>query len=722
MTPPDPPAGPERTMPSEPLRRLAAAYGVATDYWDWQGRHAPIHAETIVAVLAALDVPAGSPEAVDTSLASWEDQRWRRTLPPTVVAREGWTPWVAVHVPHGTGVRLTVELEDGTVRDVRQVEHLVAPRSVDGTEVGEATFELPGDLPLGWHRILAHPDADPLDPASTEATLVVTPKRLELPAALAGRRALGLTTQLYQVRSSTSWGVGDLADLGDLGAWAADEHGADFVLVNPLHAAEPVAKMEPSPYLPTTRRFLNPLYLRVEDIPEARRLDPQDRDRLDAVAARGRALNDAGGVDRDASWRLKRAALGLVHTVGLRGSRARDYRRFLAEEGAGLTAYATWCAIAEEHGLPWADWPEELLDPRGEGVARFQADHPEAVDLHCWLQWVLAEQVRAAQLTLRRAGMRLGLVEDLAVGVHEEGADAWSLSDTLAVGVKVGAPPDQFNQLGQDWGQPPWRPDRLAQQGYRPFRDMVRTALRDSAGVRIDHVIGLFRLWWIPAGLTPDQGAYVRYDHEALIGILALEAHRAGAVVIGEDLGVVEPSAREYLLERGVLGTSILWFEWDDDGPRPPEAYRELCLSSVTTHDLPPTAGYLALEHVAIRERLGLLTRAVEEEQAAERLAIDAVRHDLVARGLLAEHAGPDDMLVALHRWLAATPSRMLAVALADLVGDKQAVNQPGTIDEYPNWRVPLTGADGTRVTLDDITDGAVDDLAARVFGALGGR
>ncbi len=713
----------EPSEPSEALRRLAAAHGVATDYWDWQGRHAPIHADTIVAVLAALDVPAATPEQVEESLARHEDRRWRRTLPPTVVAREGWTPWVTVHVPHGTGVRLTVELEDGATWDVPQVDHLVSPRWVDGTEVGEAAFELPGSLPLGWHRLVAHLDATPLDPASTEATLVVTPRRLELPPGLSGpSRAVGLMTQLYQVRSSSSWGIGDLGDLAELGAWAGDEHGADFVLVNPLHAAEPVPAMEPSPYLPTTRRFLNPLYLRVEDVPEIRALDADDRARVAALGERGRALNDAEGLDRDASWRLKRAALGLVHTVGLRGARERGYRRFLATEGEGLTAYATWCAIAEEHGLPWTDWPEALRDPLSDEVARFRAENPEAVDLHRWMQWVLAEQVRATQAALRRSGMRLGLIEDLAVGVHTEGSDAWSLSSTLATGVAVGAPPDQFNQLGQTWGQPPWRPDRLAEQGYRPFRDMVRTALRDSAGVRIDHVIGLFRLWWIPAGMTPDRGAYVRYDHEALIGILALEAQRAGAVVIGEDLGVVEPSARDYLLERGLLGTSILWFEWDDQGPRPPEAYRELCLSSVTTHDLPPTAGYLALEHVAIRERLGLLTRTVEEEQSAELQAIDAVRHALRDRGLLAADATPDDELVALHEWLARTPSRLLAVALADLVGDRQAVNQPGTIDEYPNWRVPLTGPDGGRVMLDDVTEGAVDALASRVFGVLGGR
>ena len=337
-------------------------------------------------------------------------------------------------------------------------------------------------------------------------------------------------------------------------------------------------------------------------------------------------------------------------------------------------------------------------------MAQWREEHADEVDLHCWLQWLLAEQVREVQVALRGSGMRVGLVEDLAVGVHTQGSDAWSLSDVLAGGVSVGAPPDQFNQLGQRWDQPPWRPDRLAEQGYGPFRDMVRTALRDSGGVRIDHVIGLFRLWWIPRGMTPDQGTYVRYDHEALIGILALEAQRAGAVVIGEDLGVVEPSAREYLLERGVLGTSILWFEWEGQGPRPPEHYRSLCLSSVTTHDLPPTAGYLTLEHVAIRERLGLLTRSVEEEREAELSAIGHVRSALVLHGLLQPEASEEDLLVALHAWLAQTPSRMLVVALADLVGDRRAVNQPGTLDEYPNWRVPLTDPAGRLVRLEGVT------------------
>ena len=709
----------DSSSPSEPLTRLAAAHGVATDYWDWQGRHAPISAETIVAVLAALGVPAHTPDGVEASLREVGDRFWRRTLPPTVVAREGWAPWIYVHVPDGTGVRLTIDLEDGREWDVRQVHHLVPPRWVDERVVGEAAFELPWNLPLGWHRLVAHVDAEPLDASTTTATVVVTPHRLTLPEGLDERRAVGVATQLYQLRSSGSWGIGDLDDLARLGTWASEQHGADFVLVNPLHAAEPVPPMEPSPYLPTTRRFLNPLYLRVEDVPEVSRLDPEDAVRLEWLAARGRALNEADRIDRDGSWNLKRAALGLVHTVPLTGDRAEAYRRFLAEGGEGLVAFATWCALAEAFGLPADRWPSELRDPHDEAVARWCEQHSDQVDLHSWLQWLLAEQVRDVQSALRGSGMRVGLVEDLAVGVHTTGSDAWSLSDVLAAGVSVGAPPDQFNQLGQRWDQPPWRPDRLAEQGYTPFRDMVRAALRDCGGVRIDHVIGLFRLWWIPQGMSPDRGTYVRYDHEALVGILALEAQRAGAVVIGEDLGVVEPSAREHLLERGVLGTSILWFEWEERGPRPPEHYRRLCLSSVTTHDLPPTAGYLGLEHVAIRQRLGLLTRSMEEEREAELGAIGRVRSALVLRGLLEPEATEEDLLVALHAWLALTPSRMLVVALADLVGDRRAVNQPGTLDEYPNWRLPLTDAAGRPVRLEDVAAGGAHGLASRIFQAL---
>jgi 4-alpha-glucanotransferase len=477
--------------------------------------------------------------------------------------------------------------------------------------------------------------------------------------------------------------------------------------------------MEPSPYLPTTRRFVNPLYLRVDDVPEVATLENSAHRRLLQLAATARSLNAEDTIDRDRAWAAKREALRLVHDAGLGDARAAAFAEFCDAEGEGLLRFATWCALGEVHGLPFSTWPEEYRDPGSPAVARFRAERAADVDFHRWLQWLLAQQLEAVQREARAAGMSLGVVNDLAVGVHPHGADAWGLGDALAREVTVGAPPDQFNQLGQNWSQPPWRPDRLAELGYGPFRDMVRAALRDAGGIRVDHIIGLFRLWWIPEGGTPADGTYVHYDHEALLGILVLEAQRAGAVVVGEDLGVVAPNVRDYMVERGLVGTSILWFEWEGDRPKPPEHYRELCLASVTTHDLPPSAGYLTLEHVAVRERLGLLTRPVEEERAVERAAIARVREVLVERGLLGPAAGVDEVIVALHRWLALTPSRMLAVALPDLVGDRRAINQPGTDDEYPNWRLPLAGHDGRPLDLDDIR---AAELAEPLFAALRGR
>jgi 4-alpha-glucanotransferase len=298
--------------------------------------------------------------------------------------------------------------------------------------------------------------------------------------------------------------------------------------------------------------------------------------------------------------------------------------------------------------------------------------------------------------------------------VHPEGADAWALRDVLAKDVAVGAPPDMYNQMGQDWSQPPWRPDALAEQAFIPYRDMLRTVLRHAGGIRIDHVLGLFRLWWIPRGMPADQGTYVRYDHNALVGILALEAQRAGAVVIGEDLGTVEAWVQDLLRDRGILGTSILWFEKDEqDLPLAPERWRELTLASVTTHDLPPTAGYLDGEHVRLRDELGLLTTTYDEELASHERDLAAWLHALRERGLIGADADTDSVVEGLHRYLAQSPSRLLAISLADAVGDRRAQNQPGTDQEYPNWRVPLCDAAGSPVLVEDL--GAVPLLARLV-------
>lgn len=687
--------------PSPALTELARACGVATEYWDWQGNHVIVGEQTICGVLKALGVDTSDDAAVTSSTAAVADRAWRRTLPPIVVCRQGSTAWVPVHLPDGTTVQVWVVLEDGSRREVSQVDHYVDPRVIDGQPTGQATFEVPGDLPLGWHTINAR-----LAQGSFSAPLVVSPSALVLPSALqkSGTSTWGLMSQIYSVRSRQSWGLGDLADLADMSAWAAVDLHADFVLVNPLHAGEPVAPMEPSPYLPTSRRFLNPIYIRVEDIPEVGYMSSADRLLLERQADDARTLNEADTIDRDAVWAAKVTALRTVFQQPRSARRERAFAAFCEREGQGLRDFSTWCALAEKHGLSWSLWPEGLQHPSSPVVDASRSELRQAMEFYQWLQWIVDEQLAAVQRQAREAGMSVGIIHDLAVGVHPEGADAWGLGDALARRVMVGAPPDQYNQLGQDWGQPPWRPDRLEELGYAPYRDMLRTVLRHAGGIRIDHIIGLFRLWWIPDGRPPGEGTYVRYDHEALIGILALEAERAGALVIGEDLGLVEPWVRGYLSARGIFGTSILWFETDAAGnPLPAEEYRELCLATVTTHDLPPTAGYLAGVHIDLRHDLGLLTRTLEQERALSEAARQDVLDMMVARGLLRAGAPDSEVVEALHRFLIWTPARLVGVAVPDLSGDHRVMNQPGTDEQYPNWRLPLAGADGRPMLLEDL-------------------
>jgi 4-alpha-glucanotransferase len=695
------------------LGELAAAFGVATQYWNWRGEHVAVAPETLRAVLAALGVDAATDEATTAALRARRDEGWARVLPPYVVAREGRTRTLAVHVSHGDPVEVEVLGEDGVpLCRLDQLDNWNPPREVAGRLVGEASFRVPDDLPAGYHRLVADTGG-----SRYECELIVAPGWLGLPPRAGTRRMWGLATQLYSVRSRQSWGVGDLIDLADLAAWTAG-HGGDYVLVNPLHAAEPVPPIEPSPYLPTSRRFANPIYLRIERIPEYVDLDPHARTAIGVLAAGTRGEFDE--IDRDNVWSAKRAALAVLYEVHRTPGRDLAYRDFCDRQGSALEDFATWCALAESYGTDWHLWPAELRHPRSEAVEKFRGEHPDVVGFHRWLQWVTDEQLAQTQAGARSAGLALGIMHDLAVGVNPDGADAWAWQDDFAYGVTVGAPPDPYAQTGQNWSQPPWRPDRLAATGYAPFRDLIRSVLRNAGGLRVDHIIGLFRLWWIPAGKLPTEGTYVRYDHEALVGILTLEAHRAGAIVVGEDLGTVEPWVRDFLRECGVLGTSVLWFEfdWDAEGspPLPPNRWREFCLASVTTHDLPPSAGYLAGDHVRLRHELGLLTRTLDEELAADAAEQGAWLGYLHERGLLAEGASEAATVSALHRALRDSPARLRCLALTDAVGERRTQNQPGTHNEYPNWRVPLGDADGAPMYLEDVF---TDETAARLAEAM---
>ena len=642
---------------SESLKHLAEAYGVSTEYWDYHGNLASPSSATLKAVLAALGVRARTDEEIEQSLRGVEDAPWRQTLAPTVVTRGGVESTVPVYVPDGAKVRVRVELEDGEVRELTQTEDWTVPREVDGVKRGRASFILGSDLPLGWHRIVAEVSpgsadqaalqgahaAPPADADSETVTvasaLAVTPNHLDLPKAL-GDRGWGVMTQLYSIRSRASWGTGDTDDLTELVSFLGDQ-GADFLLINPLHAAEPVAPMTPSPYLPVTRRFVNPLYIRPENIPEVARLSGPKRSLVQWAFEEVKDSDlSAEPIDRDAVWKAKREALEVIFAAGRSYSRQRDFERFRAEQGEGLERFALWSALAER------------------------------IDFFAWLQWIVDEQLARAQAEALASGMALGVMDDLAVGVHSQGADVWSNPEAFASGVTVGAPPDMYNQQGQNWSQPPWNPEYLARTAYAPLRDMARTVLRHAGALRVDHVIGLFRLWWIPEGMGADHGAYVRYDHEAMLGVVLLEAHRAGAVVIGEDLGTVEPWARDYLASRGVLGTSVLWFEKQHDGwPLQPQDYRE----------------------------------PVEQVRTEARIERDRMTARLREHGLLGDSPTERQVVEALHRYVVRTPSVLVGIALVDGVGERRAQNQPGTDQEYPNWRIPLADGAGEVVLVDDL-------------------
>jgi 4-alpha-glucanotransferase len=487
--------------------------------------------------------------------------------------------------------------------------------------------------------------------------LIVAPGRCPLP-----RRGWGWAAQLYATRSTQSWGIGDLADLRRLGRWAR-RLGAHLLLINPLSAPLPLATQQASPYCASSRRFLNPLYLRVEDVPGAEALGPE----LERVAALGRALNRDRIIDRGRVFALKMEALERLWARG--AGRDPAFDRYVSSSGASLREFAIFSALSERYGGGFRVWPEAYRRPDGPAVAAFAAARAERVRFHQWLQWCLDGQ-------LARASAETPVMQDLPIGVDPDGADAWAWQDALATGATVGAPPDRYVRRGQDWGLPPFVPHRLRALGYQPFVETIRAALRHAGGLRIDHVMGLFRLFWIPGGLPPAEGGYVRYPADDLLSIVALESHRAGAVVVGEDLGTVEAGVRERLAQYGVLSYRVLWFEDD-----PPSTYPESAMAAVTTHDLPTIAGLWTGADIAEQRALGL---------EPNETAIEAVRKRLAATTGATGKTPIDDVVDATHRRLAEAPSLLITATLDDALAVAERPNVPGTTDERPNWSIAL--------------------------------
>ncbi len=524
----------------------------------------------------------------------------------------------------------------------------------DGTSLGRVD-RLPRDVPLGYHRLLLE---------QMEQLVLVPPPRCVVPGA---RRAWGWTVQLPATRSSASWGIGDLADLRAVASWAGDA-GAAVVMVSPMGAPNPALEPEPSPYYPSTRRFRNPLLVRIEEVPGS----AAPALAIAGLAAEARRLNDDPRIDRARVASLKLEALGRIWTAGAarRPDTAGPLQAFREREGTALRDWATFAVLAEQLGPGWQRWPEEHRSPRSAPVARFAAAHGDRIAFHEWLQWILDEQ-------LRRAGSAgIALVGDLPVGFDPGGFDAWAWQHLLAAGARVGAPPDRFNPLGQDWGLPPFVPHRLRAAHLAPFIETVRAALRHAGGLRIDHVMGLFRLWWIPVG-GPGGGAYVRYPADELLAVLAIESRRAGAMIIGEDLGTVERGVRRALSRRGLLSTRLVYFERRGPGRFPHGSF-----AAVTTHDLPTVAG-------------AWLGSDLDDQRAAgldpDPRSLDALRSRLARTAGLGADAAVETAILGVHQALAASPAALVSATLEDALRVEIRPNLPGTTArQRANWSIAL--------------------------------
>jgi 4-alpha-glucanotransferase len=715
----------------ELLRELADGYGIAPDYHDIWGRRHETSAQTRRAILDAMGVRVESADAMRRALEGRADAPWRQVCDPVHVVREGqpagrWSVRVPACEEEDGGIVLSWDVRDesGAVRQQGRAGPGLRPtelRTVDGFRHARFELPFPAGLPIGYYEVTVKGLSESRQVDGLWRLIIVPSACYMLPSFQLGHRLWGLAVQLYALRSARDWGAGDFSDLGTFVEWAAKDLRAGLVGLNPLHALNNRRPFEISPYSPTSRLFLNVLYLDIEAIPEYQLSESAQQMVRDTGFQRAlAALREGGEVDYEQVHAAKRAVLESLWAtfserhLGGRGpgeqelkpstERGRAFSGYVAKEGEPLEMFALFQTLAEDmrrqHPLVWAwgEWPEPYRSPRSASVAAFRVTHRARIRFYQYLQWVAAEQLGAVAARARELGMPVGLYHDLALGSDRNGSDGWVYQDVLALDADCGCPPDAFATQGQNWGLPPPIPARLRATGYRMFIDLIRQNLKYGGALRLDHVMGLFHLFWIPRGLPASAGAYVRYPVEDLLGILALESVRHKAVIIGEDLGTVPAGIRERLSAANILSYRVLYFERTDGGEwKAPETYPQQAVAVVATHDLPPLAAYWAGEDIDLRVRLGLFAGPEMAQQARGERSRDKRRiaQALRAAGLLppglteelaTEQPMTPELCRALHLFLARTPSWAVLATLEDLLGETAQINVPGTVGVHPNW------------------------------------
>ena len=718
---------------SDLLRMLADRAGISADYYDIAGTHHVTSDETRRAILAAMSLRVANREELIEELTAWDARPWLQGCEPVHVIRMGreagaWSLHVPCDSSDDSSLRVHWFLHTETGEKLHEREdgpglRVEETRVIQGRRFVRVALAFPSELPLGYYSVKAHATGGGTKTDSM-FRLIVAPERCYIPDQLQrGVRWWGIALQLYSLRSERNWGIGDFRDLGTVIEWAGKRLGAAVIGLNPLHALKNTKPYHISPYSPSSRLFLNDLYIDVEQVVESW-TDPavQNHLREPPFRARIEAARSSELVDYDAVRSVKREVLELCYRAFLRDNfvgqeptlepttaRGRSFLEFTEHEGDPLTHYALFQALEEHQQFTgaassiWADWPEPYRTPLTDAVTEFQRQHMPRVRFFQYLQWVAAEQLRALVTKTHEAGMPIGLYHDMALGSDRYGADGWRYQTVLALGADCGAPPDAFAPEGQNWGFSPLDPLRLRTSGYEYVIQLLRKSLRYGGAIRIDHVMALFRLFWIPRGLPPAMGTYVHYRDDELLAILALESVRAKALVVGEDLGTVPDWVRDRLGPAGVLSYRVFYFEREHWGAwKPPAQYPAQSLAVVTTHDLPTLSGYWDGADIETRMALGL----VSSEDARHAMWADRHREKagilvaLQTEGLLPSSVSVDPTYVpvmtaelaeAIHLYLARTPAWIVLANLEDAIGTRLQTNLPGTVDQHPNWCRKLT-------------------------------
>jgi len=664
------PAFPQReeVVSKTSLERLADRVGILPEYLDQTGNEVRTTSDsTRIAILRAMRLDCGTDAAARATLAELEARELASPLAPVRVRfRCRDASRVRLRLPRSLRGKVAwtaaLGLEAGRTH---RAEGISVPN-----QRGEIIIELGVTPPEGYHTLEATVSAGGGECTGTQS-LIVVPRACRKVQAV-----FGVFANLYTVRSAGDWGVGDLSTLARLLEWTAGE-GGDFVGVNPLHALRNRG-WEVSPYSPVTRLYRNPIYLDPGPVPPDLR-------------AEWESLRASDAVEYERVMALKRRALESLHAAF---DPTEEYHRFVETEGESLERYATFEALVDHlgHG-DWRRWPHGFRDPRAPEVGAFRAEHERDVDFHRWLQFELDRQLGAVAEAARKSRLPIGLYQDLAIGTSPNGADTWAQPELFIQGASIGAPPDPYSATGQNWGLPPIDPRALRADRYRYFIRLVRSGFRHAGALRIDHVMGLFRLFWIPEGKTGKEGAYVEYPSNDLLGILALESVRHDALVVGEDLGTVPKEVPPALEKWGVLSSKVLYFEREKRGFKAAQRYEPLALATANTHDMATLAGFWEGRDIEQRARVGLIhgNAALEEarrtrEEDKQALLLRLAREEILPYGY--EPNDNADLRGAIHEFLCRTPAALVGLALDDLAGEVDAVNLPGVgPDKHPSWK-----------------------------------